>query len=93
MPYPRDPSQGKARDYARKISPFNLTAPAYLNGGNEPYAKVDVKQGRFVKYPHSGRSIFFNGGLPKDADQDYFRLAYHPTAYTVNHWIKDIQFF
>ena len=39
----KGPSQGKARDYARKISPFNLTAPAYLNGGNEPYAKVDVK--------------------------------------------------
>ena len=44
MPYPRDRHRGKARDYARKISPFNLTAPAYLNGGNEPYAKVDVKQ-------------------------------------------------
>ena len=27
----KGPSQGKARDYARKISPFNLTAPAYLN--------------------------------------------------------------
>ena len=86
------PSQGKARDYARKISPFNLTAPAYLNGGNEPYAKVDVKQGRFVKYPTQA-GAFFQWGLPKDADQDYFRLAYHPTAYTVNHWIKDIQFF
>lgn len=88
----KGPSQGKARDYARKISPFNLTAPAYLNGGNEPYAKVDVKQGRFVKYPTQA-GAFFQWGLPKDADQDYFRLAYHPTAYTVNHWIKDIQFF
>lgn len=87
----KGPSQGKARDYARKISPFNLTAPAYLNGGNEPYAKVDVKQGRFVKYPTQA-GAFFQWGLPKDADQDYFRLAYHPTAYTVNHWIKDIQF-
>lgn len=56
------PSQGKARDYARKISPFNLTAPAYLNGGNEPYAKVDVKQGRFVKYPTQA-GAFFNGGF------------------------------
>lgn len=59
---------------------------------NEPYAKVDVKQGRFVKYPTQA-GTFFQWGLPKDADQDYFRLAYHPTAYTVNHWIKDIQFF
>ena len=45
-----------------------------------------------MKYPTQA-GAFFQWGLPKDADQDYFRLAYHPTAYTVNHWIKDIQFF
>ena len=45
-----------------------------------------------MKYPTQAGGIF-QWGLPKDADQDYFRLAYHPTAYTVNHWTKDIQFF
>ena len=87
----KGPLQGKARTYARKISPFNLTAPAYLNGGNEPYAQVDVKKGKFVKYP-SQAGAFFQWGLPKGSDQNYFRLAYHPTAYIISYWLKDIQY-
>ena len=62
----KGPSRGKARDYARKISPFNLTAPAYLNGRkSNPMTKVDVKQGRFVKYPTQAGAIFFKWGLPE----------------------------
>lgn len=90
-PISKGPLQGKSRDYARKISPYNLTSPAYYNGSNALYTPVDHKQAKFVKYP-SQAGAFFQWGLPKKANQDYFRLAYHPTALTVDHWIKDIQF-
>ena len=90
-PIEKGPLQGKSRDYARKLSPYNLTSPAYYNGSNALYTPVDHKLAKFVKYPTQA-GAFFQWGLPKKADQNYFRLAYHPTALAIDHWIKDIQF-
>lgn len=80
-----------SRDYARKISPFNLTSSEYLAGGNSPYSPVGYKQGKFVKYPTQA-GAFFQWALPKSEDQSYFRLAYHPTASTTSYWNNQIQF-
>ncbi|WP_291583142.1 hypothetical protein [Bacteroides sp.] len=80
-----------SRDYARKISPFNLTSPGYLAGGNTSYSSVGYKQGEFVKYP-SQAGAFFQWGLPKDEDEEYYRLAYHPTMSSVSNWNNTIKF-
>lgn len=87
----KGPLQGKTRTYARKISPFNLTSSSYWSGSNELYTQVDHKQGKFVKYPTQA-GAFFQWGLPKNTEQDYFRLAYHPTALTMSYWNRDLQF-
>ena len=91
-PISKGPLKDASRNYARKISPFNLTSPAYFSGSNALYTPVDHKQAKFVKYPTQA-GAFFQWGLPKKADQSYFRLAYHPTALTMDYWIRDILFF
>ena len=57
-PISKGPLQGKSRDYARKISPYNLTSPAYYNGSNALYTPVDHKQAKFVKYPSQAGAFF-----------------------------------
>ena len=91
-PITKGPLAGQARNYARKFSAFNLTAPGYYNGQNDDYIQLNPRQGKFVKYPTQA-GAFFQWGLPKDSVDTYFRLAYHPTKFTENHWTNMIQFF
>lgn len=96
-PIDKGPLFGQARDYARKISPFNLTSPAYyLESSNAISTPVNVKQGKFVKYPTQA-GAFFQWGLPRNATSSNFRLAYHPTLMTSSNndvagWITNLQF-
>lgn len=93
-PIDKGPLQGKSRDYARKISPYNLTAPTFMTTGNNAYYQIDINKGEFVKYP-SQVGAFFQWGLPKkDENTDYFRVAYHPTQPVGGPelWSRDIRY-
>lgn len=92
-PITTGPLQGKARDYARKVSPYNLTAAAFKAGGNSEHPQVAYKNGAFVEYPTQA-GAFFQWGLPKNDDEGYFRLAYHPTqpAGGSSYWSGRIQY-
>ena len=90
-PITEGPLKNASRNYARKIPAFNLTSSEYLAGGNPPYSPVGYKQGKFVEYPTQG-GAFFQWGLPKDEDEDYYRLAYHPTVSSVSYWNNKIKF-
>lgn len=94
-PITKGPLSGQARNYARKISPYNLTSPDYWEGNNDLSTPVGIKQGKFVKYPTQA-GAFFQWGLPRDAESSNFRLAYHPTMITSNNeisgWNTDLQF-
>lgn len=92
-PITKGPLQGKSRNYARKISPYNLTAPTFKTGGNGEYSQVAHKNGAFVQYPTQA-GAFFQWGLPRNEDESYFRLAYHPTqpVGSVSYWNGSLQF-
>lgn len=68
------PLAGNTRTKAGKISPFNLTAPAYKNKGeNNYYDLAQTKSAVFVEYPTQVGAFFqwTSTGHP--------RRAYHPT--------------
>lgn len=65
---------GNTRTEASKISPYNLTAPDYKNGGESNYYDMaQTKSAVFVKYPSQVGSFF------QWSSTGHPRRAYHPT--------------
>lgn len=77
------PLVGQTRDAAVRLSPYNLTAPAYNTGNTSDFIQLSVNGGEFVKYPSQG-GAFFQWGLRLDDAtitaniQKFYRRAYNP---------------
>lgn len=75
---------GYTRDYARKFSPYNLTASAYKGAGSSAdYVQLAERGGEFVEYP-SQAGAFFQWG--RDNATGVMRRAYHPAKSTHADW-------
>lgn len=71
---------GNNREYARKFSPYNLTAQAFKNGSTQPYVQIPVNGAVFVDYPSQAGAYFQWGMSPSSSFYaTNIRLAYHPT--------------
>lgn len=60
-PITTGPLQGKARDYARKVSPYNLTAAAFKAGGTVNILRLLIKTVRLLSIPR--RLVLFPVGI------------------------------
>lgn len=71
---------GYKRDYARKFSPYNLTAQAFKDGSTQPFVQIPVNGAVFVDYP-SQTGAYFQWGMSPTAPNyaTNIRRAYHPT--------------
>lgn len=70
---------GELRTYARKFSPYNLTAQAFKDGSAQSSAQVAVNGAVMVDYPTQGGAYFYWGIYENETNYNhYVRRAFHP---------------